>query len=155
MIVLALLLALAVACVLGAPRLLRLRRAAIRRPRLLLATWLGVFLLGAASIVGSVLWSVALALAARSGPLDIGWIAGLLAWGSRALDGARPVRLKTLDGSLATADVSALHVTFRRDGAGRRSSGATLPVAGLWTLTLDAELSSASASAAAVSWPVW
>jgi copper transport protein len=73
----------------------------------------------------------------------------------RALDGARPVRLETLDGTLATADVSALPVTFRRDGAGWRSSGATLPVAGLWTLTLDAGFSSASASASAVSWPVW
>lgn len=88
MIALGCLLALAAACLLGAPRLLRLRRAAIRRPRLLLATWLGVFLLGAASIVGSVLWSVMLALAARSGALDIGWIAGLLAWGALAITGA-------------------------------------------------------------------
>jgi Zn-dependent protease with chaperone function len=87
-IVLALLLALAAACVLGAPRLLRLRRVAIRRPRVMLATWLGVFLLGAASILGSVLWSVMLALAARSAPVDIGWIAGLLAWSALAVTGA-------------------------------------------------------------------
>jgi Zn-dependent protease with chaperone function len=87
-IVLAALLALAAACVLGAPRLLRLRRGAVRRPRLLLAVWLGVFLLGAAAVVGSVLWSVMLALAARSGPLDAGWVAGLLAWGALAVTGA-------------------------------------------------------------------
>ena len=87
MIALAVLLALAAACLLGAPRLLRLRRAAVRRPRVLLAAWLGVFLLGAAAIAGSVLWSVMLALAARSGPLDAGWIAGLLAWGALAITG--------------------------------------------------------------------
>lgn len=88
MIVLAALLALAAGCVLGAPRLLRLRRVAIRRPRLLLAAWLCAFLLGAAAIAGSVLWSVMLALAARSGPLDAGWVAGLLAWGALAITGA-------------------------------------------------------------------
>jgi Zn-dependent protease with chaperone function len=94
-IVLAVLLGLAAACVLGAPRLLRLRRVAIRRPRLLLATWLGVFLLGAAAIAGSVLWSVMLALAARSGALDIGWIAGLLAWGSLVATGAAAAMVLT------------------------------------------------------------
>lgn len=88
MIVLAGLLALAAGCVLGAPRLLRLRRSAVRRPRLLLAAWLGVFLLGAAAIVGSVLWSVMLAVAARTDPMDAGWVAGLLAWGALAVTGA-------------------------------------------------------------------
>jgi Zn-dependent protease with chaperone function len=87
-IVLAALLVLAAACVLGAPRLLRLRRIAVRRPRLLLAAWLGVFLLGAAAIAGSVLWSVMLALADRTGPLDAGWVAGLLAWSALAITGA-------------------------------------------------------------------
>jgi Zn-dependent protease with chaperone function len=87
-IALAALLVLAAASVLGAPRLLRLRRIAVRRPRLLLAVWLGVFLLGAAAIVGSVLWSAMLALAARSGPLDVGWVAGLVAWGALAVTGA-------------------------------------------------------------------
>lgn len=88
MIVLVALLALAAACLLGAPRLLRLRRLAVRRPRLLLAVWLGVFLTGAAAIVGSVLWSVVLALADRTGPLDVGWLAGVLAWGALAITGA-------------------------------------------------------------------
>lgn len=88
MIVLGALLALAAACVLGAPRLLRLRRAAIRRPRLLLAVWLGVFLLGAAAIAGSLLWSTMLALAARAAPIDAGWIVGLIAWGALATTGA-------------------------------------------------------------------
>jgi Zn-dependent protease with chaperone function len=86
-IVLACLLALAAGCVLGAPRLLRLRRSAVRRPRLLLAAWLGVFLLGAAALAGSVLWSVMLALAASTGPVDAGWIAGVLAWGALAITG--------------------------------------------------------------------
>ena len=88
MIVLAGLLALAAGCLLGAPRLLRLRRTALRRPRLLLAAWLGVFLLGAAAIVGSVLWSVTLAVAAHTAPVDAGWFAGLLAWGALATTGA-------------------------------------------------------------------
>ncbi|GAA2752135.1 M48 family metalloprotease [Amnibacterium kyonggiense] len=88
MIVLAALLALAAACLLGAPRLLRLRRAAIRRPRLLLAVWLGVFLTGAAAVGSSVLWSVMLAVADRPGPLDAGWVAGVLAWGALAVTGA-------------------------------------------------------------------
>lgn len=88
MIVLAALLALAAACLLGAPRLLRLRRFAVRRPRLALAAWLGVFLTGAGAIVGSVLWSVMLALAARTDPLDAGWVAGVLAWGALAVTGA-------------------------------------------------------------------
>jgi Zn-dependent protease with chaperone function len=87
-IVLAALLALAAACLLGAPRLLRLRRFAVRRPRVLLAVWLGVFLTGAAAIVGSVLWSVLLVLAARTDPVDAGWIAGVLAWGALAITGA-------------------------------------------------------------------
>jgi Zn-dependent protease with chaperone function len=87
-IVLGALLALAAGCLLGAPRLLRLRRLAVRRPRLLLAAWLGVFLAGAGAIAGSVLWSVMLALAARTGPLDPGWLAGLLAWGALAITGA-------------------------------------------------------------------
>jgi Zn-dependent protease with chaperone function len=87
-IVLAALLALATACLLGAPRLLRLRRLAVRRPRLLLAAWLGVFLTGAAAIAGSVLWSVMLALAARTAAVDAGWVAGVLAWGALAITGA-------------------------------------------------------------------
>jgi copper transport protein len=74
----------------------------------------------------------------------------------RAVDAAgAPVRLQALDGSLATAGVAALDVAFRRDGPGWRSTDATLPVSGEWTLTLDAEVSSASAYAAEVSWPVW
>ncbi len=74
----------------------------------------------------------------------------------RALDASgRPVRLAALDGTLGTAGVAALGVAFRRDGAGWRSTDATLPVSGEWTLTLDAEVSTASATAAAVSWPVW
>lgn len=88
MIVLGVLLALAAACLLGAPRLLRLRRSAVVRPRLLLAAWLGVFLLGAAAILGSVLWSVLLALAARTAPVDAGWVGGLLAWAALAVTGA-------------------------------------------------------------------
>jgi Zn-dependent protease with chaperone function len=87
-IVLVVLLALAAGCLLGAPRLLRLRRFAVRRPRLLLAVWLGVFLLGAAAIGGSVLWSVMLAIAARTDPVDAGWIAGLIAWGALGVTGA-------------------------------------------------------------------
>lgn len=74
----------------------------------------------------------------------------------RAVDGAgRPVRLQALDGRLATEGVAALDVAFRRDGRGWRSTDATLPVSGEWTLTLSAELSTASAYAAEVSWPVW
>ncbi|GAA4752025.1 hypothetical protein GCM10025783_25840 [Amnibacterium soli] len=74
----------------------------------------------------------------------------------RALDPVgRPVRLAALDGALATEGVGALDVTFRRDGAGWRSTDATLPVSGEWTLTLDAEVSTASAYAAKVGWPVW
>jgi Zn-dependent protease with chaperone function len=87
-IVLAALLALAAICLLGAPRLLRLRSLAVRRPRLLLAVWLGVFLTGAGAIAGSVLWSVMLALAARTGPVGLGWVAGVLAWGALAITGA-------------------------------------------------------------------
>jgi len=87
-IVLAVLLGVAAVCVLGAPRLLRLRRLALRRPRLLLAAWVGVFALGAAAVVGSVLWSLMLALAARSEPLDVGWVAGVLAWTALAVTGA-------------------------------------------------------------------
>jgi Zn-dependent protease with chaperone function len=82
------LLALAAGCLLGAPRLLRLRRFAVRRPRLLLAVWLGVFLLGAAAIAGSVLWSVMLAIAAHTAPVDAGWLAGLVAWGALTITGA-------------------------------------------------------------------
>ena len=74
----------------------------------------------------------------------------------RAADASgAPVRLQALDGSLSTTDVAALDVTFRRDGDGWRSTDATLPVSGVWTLTLDAEVSTATAYAAAVSWPVW
>ena len=73
----------------------------------------------------------------------------------RAEDGTVPVRLQTLSGSLATAGVSALDVTFRRDGAGWRSTDAAMPVTGAWTLTLDAQLSASSAYAAEVAWPVW
>ncbi|MBW4041834.1 MAG: copper resistance protein CopC/CopD [Acidobacteria bacterium] len=73
----------------------------------------------------------------------------------RATEGGRPVRLETLGGTLSAAEVPALDVTFRRDGAGWRSTGAALPIAGEWTLTLDAALSSTSAYAAEVSWPVW
>ena len=73
----------------------------------------------------------------------------------RAADGARSVRLETLSGALSTTEVSALDVTFRRDGSGWRSTDATLPVSGQWTLTLDAQLSTATAYAAEVSWPVW
>jgi Zn-dependent protease with chaperone function len=87
-IVLVALLALAAACLLGAPRLLRVRRSAVRRPRLLLGAWLAVFLTGAAAIVGSLLWSVMLALAAHTDPVDAGWIAGVLAWGAMATTGA-------------------------------------------------------------------
>ena len=72
-----------------------------------------------------------------------------------AADGARSVRLETLAGALRTTDVSALDVTFRRDGSGWRSTDATLPVSGRWTLTLDAELGTTTAYAAEVSWPVW
>jgi hypothetical protein len=72
-----------------------------------------------------------------------------------ALHGARPVRLETLSGVLATAEVSALDVTFRRDGTGWRSTDAALPIAGRWTLTLDAQLSASRAYAAEVAWPVW
>jgi len=82
------LLALAAGCLLGAPRLLRLRRSAVRRPRLLLAAWLAVFLLGAAAIAGSVLWSVMLAVAAHTAPVDAGWVAGVLAWGALTITGA-------------------------------------------------------------------
>lgn len=81
------LLALAAGCLLGAPRLLRLRASAVRRPRLLLAAWLAVFLLGAAAIAGSVLWSVMLAVAARTAPVDAGWLAGVLAWGALTITG--------------------------------------------------------------------
>jgi copper transport protein len=74
----------------------------------------------------------------------------------RAVDvSGSPVRLAALDGALSAADVAALDVTFRRDGTGWRSTDATLPVSGRWTLTLDAEVSTASAYAAEVSWPVW
>jgi copper transport protein len=74
----------------------------------------------------------------------------------RAVDAAgAPVRLQALDGALSTQDVAALDVAFRRDGSGWRSIGATLPVSGEWTLTLDAEVSTASAYAVAVTWPVW
>jgi Zn-dependent protease with chaperone function len=83
-IVLAVLLGVAAVCLLGAPRLLRLRRLALRRPRVLLAAWVAVFALGAASVLGSVLWSVMLALAARTAPLDAGWVAGVLAWSALA-----------------------------------------------------------------------
>lgn len=69
-------------------------------------------------------------------------------------DGA-PVRLQALDGTLGTAGVAALDVAFRRDGAGWRSTDASLPVSGEWTLTLDAEVSTAAAYAAEVTWPVW
>jgi Zn-dependent protease with chaperone function len=86
-IVLVALLALAAVCVLGAPRLLRVRSAGVRRPRLLLAAWLGAFLLGAASLAASVLWSVMLALAARTEPVDLGWAAGVLAWVALAVTG--------------------------------------------------------------------
>ncbi|WP_375407223.1 copper resistance protein CopC [uncultured Amnibacterium sp.] len=65
------------------------------------------------------------------------------------------VRLQTLEGSLSTTDVAALDVTFRRDGDGWRSTDATLPVSGEWTLALAAEVSATSATAAEVSWPVW
>jgi Zn-dependent protease with chaperone function len=87
-IVLAVLLAIAAGCVLGAPRLLRLRGTAIRRPRLVLGAWVAVFALGAAATAGSVLWSVLLALAARAQPVDAGWIAGVAAWGALATTGA-------------------------------------------------------------------
>jgi hypothetical protein len=72
-----------------------------------------------------------------------------------AVDGDRRVRLVSLRGALRTTDVSALDVTFRRDGAGWSSTDATLPVTGEWTLTLDAEVSATTAYAAEVSWPVW
>ena len=88
MIVLAVLLAVAAACVLGAPRLLRLRGPAVRRPRLLLVAWCTAFLTGAAAIGASVLWSVMLAIAAHAEPLDAGWLAGVLAWGALAVVGA-------------------------------------------------------------------
>lgn len=88
MIVLGALLLLALACVLGAPRLLQLRRASLLHPRLLLAAWLGAFLLGAAAVGGSVLWSVMLGIAARAAPLDLGWVMGVLAWGALAIAGA-------------------------------------------------------------------
>ncbi|GAA2752139.1 copper resistance protein CopC [Amnibacterium kyonggiense] len=73
----------------------------------------------------------------------------------RAEDGGAPVRLESLSGTLSTPDVAALDVAFRRDGAGWRSTDATLPVPGTWTLTLDAERSATTAYAAEVSWPVW
>jgi hypothetical protein len=73
----------------------------------------------------------------------------------QAEDGAAPVRLQTLSGSLATTDVAALDVTFRRDGDGWRSTDAELPESGVWTLTLDAQLSASRAYAAEVAWPVW
>jgi copper transport protein len=73
----------------------------------------------------------------------------------RAEDGTTPVRLQTLSGSLATSEVSALDVTFRRAGSGWRSTDAALPVSGVWTLTLDAQRSASDAYAAEVSWPVW
>lgn len=73
----------------------------------------------------------------------------------RAEEGDRAVRLQTLDGSLRTADVAALDVAFVRDGDGWRSTDATLPEAGEWTLTLDAQLSASRAYAAEVAWPVW
>jgi copper transport protein len=66
-----------------------------------------------------------------------------------------PVRLQALDGALSTSGVAALDVAFRRDGRGWRSTDATLPVSGEWTLTLDAQVSTVSATAAEVSWPVW
>ena len=74
----------------------------------------------------------------------------------RAVDTAgKPVRLAALDGTLGTEGVAALDVSFRREGGGWRSTDATLPVSGEWTLTLDAEVSTASAYAAKVTWPVW
>ena len=82
MIVLVALLALAAGCVLGAPRLLRLRRTAVLRPRLVLGAWTAVFALGALATVGSLLWSVMLGIAAHSGAVDAGWIAGVIACSS-------------------------------------------------------------------------
>lgn len=73
----------------------------------------------------------------------------------RAVDGREPVRLQTLTGTLSTPGIAALDVAFRRDGTGWRSTDATLPLAGEWTLQLDAQRSTASAYAAEVSWPVW
>lgn len=87
MIVLVALLALAAGCVLGAPRLLRLRGAAVRRPRLLLGVWVAVFALGGLATVGSVLWSVSLGIAAHAQPVDAGWVAGVLAYGALAVTG--------------------------------------------------------------------
>ncbi|MGT2426216.1 copper resistance CopC family protein [Amnibacterium kyonggiense] len=73
----------------------------------------------------------------------------------RAVHGGSPVRLQTLSGAVGSADVAALDVDFRRRGDGWQSTDATLPVAGTWTLTLQAQLSTATAYAADVSWPVW
>ncbi|RIX30590.1 copper resistance CopC/CopD family protein [Amnibacterium setariae] len=74
----------------------------------------------------------------------------------RALDaGGRPIRLRSLEGALGTEGVAALDVAFRRDGDGWRSTGAGLPIAGEWTLTLQTEVSTTAGTAAAVSWPVW
>lgn len=87
MIVLVALLALAAGCVLGAPRLLRLRRTAVLRPRLVLGAWTAVFALGALATVGSLLWSVMLGIAAHSGAVDAGWIAGVIAWAALAITG--------------------------------------------------------------------
>ena len=72
----------------------------------------------------------------------------------RSTGPGRPVRLAALDGSLASDEVAALDVTFRRDGDGWRSTGATLPIAGEWTLTLSAPRP-ATARLTRVSWPVW
>ncbi|WP_375390020.1 M56 family metallopeptidase [uncultured Amnibacterium sp.] len=88
MIVLGVLLALAACCGLGAPRLLRLRRTAVRRPRLVLGAWVALFALGGLATAASVLWSVMLGLAARTEPVDAGWVAGVLAWGALATTGA-------------------------------------------------------------------
>lgn len=87
MIGLAALLLLAAACILGAPRLLRLGPLALQRPRLLLAAWLAVFLLGAVAVLGSVVWSVVLALAAHTGGMDAGWVVGIVAWAALAATG--------------------------------------------------------------------
>lgn len=127
MIPLVVLLALAAVCVLGAPRLLRVEGAGVRRPRLLLAAWIATFLLGAAAILGSLLWSVMLALAARTQPLDLGWVAGLVAWTALAATGgaaalvltrAEPIRARR-DATTRDLDLLAATCTERIERIGQ------------------------------------